>query len=77
MGKKISNSMNLPLKGFEGIFFFADSGSKFNGLKQPFTIGGFTINFCRFYQMLEVITERDGMEWVAEGFFLLVLRGLS
>jgi len=55
----------------------ADSGSKVNGLKQPFTLGGFTINFCRFYQMLEVITERDGMEWVADGFFLVVLRGLN
>ena len=27
-----------------------------------FTIGGFTINYCKFYQMLEVITEKDGME---------------
>ena len=35
-----------------------------------FTLGGFTINYCKFYQMLEVITERDGMEGVADGFFL-------
>ena len=27
-----------------------------------FTLGGFTINYCKFYQMLEVITEKDGME---------------
>ena len=27
-----------------------------------FTSGGVTINYCKFYQMLEVITEKDGME---------------
>ena len=27
-----------------------------------FTLGGFTINYCKFYKMLEVITEKDGME---------------
>ena len=27
-----------------------------------FTLGGVTINYCKFYQMLEVITEKDGME---------------
>jgi len=48
----------------------ADSGSKVNGLNNRFTIGGFTINYCKFYQMMEVITERDGMEGVADGFFL-------
>ncbi len=42
-----------------------------------FTLGVFTINYCKFYQMLEVITERDGMEWVADGFFLVVLCGLN
>ena len=55
----------------------ADSGSKVNGLKQPFTLGGFTINYCRFCQMFEVITERDGMEEVADDFFLEVLHGLN
>ena len=38
-----------------------------------FTIGGFTINYCKFYQMLDVITDRDGKEGVADGFFLVVL----
>ena len=66
--------MSLPLKG---CLFLADSGSKVNGLKKPFTLGGFTINYCKFYQMLEVITEKDGMEGVADGFFLVVLRGLN
>ena len=42
-----------------------------------FIIGVFTINYCKFYQMLEGITERDGMEWVADGFFLVVLHGLN
>ena len=42
-----------------------------------FTLGGVTINYCKFYQMLEVITEKDGMEGVADGFFLVVLRGLN
>ena len=56
---------------------FADSGSKVNGLKQPFTLGGVTINYCKFYQMLEVITEKDGMEGVADGFILVVLPGLN
>ena len=36
-----------------------------------FTLGGFTINYCKFYKMLEVITEKDGMEggcrWVLPG----------
>ena len=27
-----------------------------------FTIGGFTINYCKFYRMFEVITKRYGME---------------
>ena len=27
-----------------------------------FTLGGVTINYCKFYQMLEVINEKDGME---------------
>ena len=40
----------------------ADSESKVNGHKQPFTLGGFTINYCRFYQMLEGINWRNGME---------------
>ena len=40
----------------------ADSGSKVNGLKQPFTLGGVTINYCKFYQLFEVITKRYGME---------------
>ena len=34
------------------------------------TLGGLTINYCKFYQMLEVITEKDGMEGGADGFFL-------
>ncbi len=55
----------------------ADSGSKVNRLKQPFTLGKFTINFSRFYQMLEVITERNGIECVVDGFFLVVLPGLN
>ena len=42
-----------------------------------FTIGGFTINHCKFYQMLEGINWRNGMEGVADGFFLVVLRGLN
>ena len=35
-----------------------------------FTLGGFTINYCKFYQMLDVITDRDRKEEVADGFFL-------
>ena len=27
-----------------------------------FTLGGFTINYCKFYQMFEVITKRYGIE---------------
>ena len=27
-----------------------------------FILGGVTINYYKFYQMLEVITEKDGME---------------
>ena len=42
-----------------------------------FTLGGVTINYCKFYQMLEVITDRDGKEGVADGFFLVVLQGLN
>ena len=42
-----------------------------------FNLGVFTINYCKFYQMLEVITDRDGKEGVADGFFLVVLRGLN
>ena len=38
-----------------------------------FTIGGFTINYCKFYQMLEGINWRNEMEGVADGFFLVVL----
>ena len=37
-----------------------------------FTLGVFTINYCKFYQMLEVKSEKDGMEGVADGFFLVV-----
>ena len=40
-----------------------------------FNLGVFTINYCKFFQMLEVITDRDGKEGVADGFFLVVLRG--
>ena len=48
----------------------ADSGSKVNGLKQPFHLRRV------YYQLLQVLpdvgsdTERDGMEGVADGFFL-------
>jgi hypothetical protein len=41
-----------------------------------FTLGRFTINYCKFYQMLEVITDMDGKEGVTDEFFL-VLRGLN
>ena len=33
-----------------------------------FTLGGVTINYCKFYQMLEVINERDGMEGGCRSF---------
>ena len=75
--KRFQIPWNNFWKGLKGGLLLADSGSKVNGLKQPFILGKFTINFCRFYQMLEVITERDGMECVADGFFLVVLRGLN
>ena len=55
----------------------ADFGSKVNRLMQPFHLGGFTINYCKFYQMLDVMTDRDGKEGVADGFFLVALRGLN
>ena len=44
-----------------GYLFLADSGSKVNGLKQPFQRRGY-YQLLKFYQMLEVITEKDGME---------------
>ena len=64
-------------KVLKGCLLLADSGSKVNGLKQPFTLGGFTINYCRFYQMLEGITWRNGMERVTHDFFLVAFRGLN
>ena len=39
----------------KGGLLLADSRSKVNGLKQSFTLGGLTINYFMFYQMLEGI----------------------
>ena len=61
----------------KGGLLLADSGSKVNGLKQPFHHRRVYYQLLKFYQMLEGINWRNGMEGVADGFFLVVLRGLN
>jgi len=37
-----------------------DSGSKVNGLGQPFTLAGFTVTYSTIQMAWEVIEKRDG-----------------
>ena len=45
-----------------GCLLLADFGSKVNRLMQPFHLRRVYYQLLQFYQMFEVITERDGME---------------
>ena len=69
--------MNLPLKEFEGMPIVGRFWIQGQWAEATVYLRRFSINYCRFCQMFEVITERDGMEEVADDFFLEVLHGLN